>query len=83
MGCIFPENKLGALRVGGREWGAAVWEENTPVFPYFFWGGGIMWVWEWVAGFCIWVPHQPATVVAPQLPGKQVSHPCDLHTFYR
>lgn len=48
---------------------------------FFFGGGGIMWV--WVAGFGIWVPNQPASVVAPQLPGKQVSHPCDPHTFYR
>lgn len=39
MGCIFPENKLGVLQVGGREWRAAGWEENTPGFPYFFWGG--------------------------------------------
>lgn len=61
MGCIFPENKLGVLQVGGREWRAAGWEENTPGFPYFFFFGGVgvMWVWEWVAGFGIRGPTPP------------------------
>lgn len=85
MGCIFPENKLEVLQIRGRECGGVVLVgRRTPQsFLIFFWGGGIMWVQEWVAGFGIRGPHQPASVVAPQLPGKQVSSPCEPHTSHR